>query len=340
METTFFRKKTTQWGAVLCALGLALAMFAIYANALKEPADRTLLKAALDFLLFGATTLLSLGLVSMILDMKGWKDYFEDGLMNIVLRPDYLKRLSPDQLIEYQIEVFKKYYKREDIHQEGRFLRYCLGHIHKYIVEPFREDIREELRVKVASPDRLRISETLRYVCRAGQDGIQERLVWGTNAETLAVESLRFELQMPTGYTGEAGVSGKLEWTKDELDRKEENGLIDYTLDLKPFRQVDRLDVTVQATYLVDPNHFNTWRMIVPSRHVDVAIVYPKEFQLQFIPFLLDTRPDHHTSDPGFFSVEFRSWIMPWSGFAWTLFPRKAAQVQAFIPDELESVAG
>ncbi len=328
METILPRKKTTLWGVAFCTSGVLLALFAVYVNALEQPADRTLMKVSLDLLLFGATTLLSLGLVSMILDMQSWKDYFEDGLMNIVLRPAYLERLSPDQLTDYQIEVFKKYHKRDDIDQEGRFLRYCLNSIHKYIVEPYREEIREALRITVDSPDRLRLAETLSYVCRTGQDGIQEKIIWGTNEETLDVESLRFEVQIPPSYMGELSDFNQLAWTREELDRKETNGLVNYELSLKPFRKVDRLDVTVQATYLVDSNRFNTWRMVVPSRHVDIAIVYPKELELQFIPFLLDTKPDHHTSAPGFFSVEFRSWIMPWSGFAWTLFPSKSAKIE------------
>lgn len=222
METILPRKKTTLWGVAFCTSGVLLALFAVYVNALEQPADRTLMKVSLDLLLFGATTLLSLGLVSMILDMQSWKDYFEDGLMNIVLRPAYLERLSPDQLTDYQIEVFKKYHKRDDIDQEGRFLRYCLNSIHKYIVEPYREEIREALRITVDSPDRLRLAETLSYVCRTGQDGIQEKIIWGTNEETLDVESLRFEVQIPPSYMGELSDFNQLAWTRGAGQKRDQ----------------------------------------------------------------------------------------------------------------------
>lgn len=340
METTFLNKKTTRWGASFCALGLALAALALYVSDVEKPPGRTIASVSLDLVLFGATTLLSLGLVSMILDTEGWRDYFERGLTNIVQRPGFLKTLKPEQLTEYQIEVFKKYYDREDIDQEGRFLRYCLGHIHKYIVEPYREEIRAELRVDADSPERLRISETLSYICRVGKVGIQERLVWGMNEETLAVESLRFELQVPPEVLVPQALPDKRVWTQGELQTEtagEKNGLPEFVLDLKPFQQVDRLGVTIHATYFVDRSRFNTWRMIVPSRHVDVSIVYPRDLRLQFIPFLLDTTPDHRTDDAGFYSVEFRSWIMPWSGFAWKLLPGEPAQEQAVLPAKAEA---
>lgn len=323
METAFWKKKTTIWGGTFCAMAGIMAMFAVYLNTVVRPADGSLGKASLDLLQFGATTLLSLGLVSMILDMKSWKEYFENGLINIMLRPDYLKTQSKEKLTEYQIEVFKKYYEREDIDQEGRFLRYCLGHIHKFITEPYREEIRENLLIEQESSDRMRVSETLRYICRTGEGGIQERLAWGANEETLQLESLRFELHPPPGYPG---TFRKLAWDKGELETSLEGNLPVYWLDLGPFRQVDKLRVKIQATYFVDARRFSTWRMIVPSRDVEVTIRYPEELRLQFIPFLLDSKPDHQKDDPGFYLTEFDSWIMPWSGFAWKLFPREAAE--------------
>jgi hypothetical protein len=335
MEIPFWKKKTTIWGVLFCALGGVMALVAEHLNIVLQPAARSFARASLDLLQFGATTLMSLGLVGMILDMKGWKEYFENGLINIMLRPDYLKTQSKEKLTEYQIEVFKKYYKREDIDQEGRFLRYCLGHIHKFITEPYREEIRENLLIEQESPDRLRVSETLRYVCRSGEGGIQEKLAWGANEETLKLESLRFEVHPPPGHPWNLK---KTEWEVSDLEVSQEGNLPVYWLSLEPFRQVDNLRVKIQASYFVDPKRFSTWRMIVPSRDVEVTIRYPEELRLQFIPFLLDSKPDHQKDDPGFYHTEFDSWIMPWSGFAWKLFPREAAKL-SLLPGELEKPA-
>jgi hypothetical protein len=333
-DIPLWKRKTTHSGLFFSLAGLALAGTAIHMAAYQQREDLTVLRFATDFMMFLATTFFSVGIVSFILDMKGWKEYFEMGLMRIVLRSEFLKKLNSGALKTYQVDVFKRVYDKDDIDQEGRFLRYCLDHIHDYIVQPYREEIRQILKLKPVSPDCLEVLETLRYICRAGRGGIQEHIKWETNKETIDVQDISFELYPPKKKGGRKPVV----LNRDAITKNPPNpdGTISYEYKLDEYRQDDRLEVAIHVRYTVDAAKFCTWRMAFPSRCVDILIMHPPQFEIQFIPFLLDHQPDYVKINADSYSATFDSWIMPMSGFAWRLYP--ADNTQAGVPSRSQEV--
>jgi hypothetical protein len=134
------------------------------------------------------------------------------------------------------------------------------------------------------------------------------------------MESLYVELRPPRKQAGE---KRRILLGIDDLEVHEQpDGSVCYEYDLSPYRSMDSLRVQVVATYIAHQAHFNTWRMVVPSREVELSISYPQEYELQLLPFLLDTEPFEQSDDPGSFTIAFNSWVMPKSGFAWKLLPR------------------
>lgn len=323
-DVPLLRRKTTSSGILFSLAGLAFASIAIHMASHQRREELTIPMFITDFIMFLATTSLSVGIVSFILEMKGWKEYFELGLMRIVLRSEFLKKLNPGALKTYQVDVFKRVYEKDDIDQEGRFLRYCLDHIHDYIVQPYREEIRQILKVEPVSPDRLEVLETLRYVCRAGRGGIQEHIQWETNEETIDVQDITFELYPPK----RKGERKPVILNKDTITKNPSNpyGAFSYEYKLDEYRQDDRLEVAIHVRYTVDAAKFCTWRMAFPSRSVDILIMHPPKFGIQFIPFLLDHQPDYVKRNADSYSATFDSWIMPMSGFAWRLYPADKTQ--------------
>ncbi len=315
LTVDLFARRTALWGVALALAGVAMAGVSVWARS----ADFRQL--VLEMVLISGMAFFSMGLFGIILEMKSWKKYFESGLREIVLQPDFLRKLNPKELIAYQVGVFRTYYGYEDIDKEEGFLRYCLNHIHRYMAEPYREEIRDEIEVTCLDPARIRIRDDLSYVCRPGKEGLQDRLVWQGNAkELLEMESLYVELRPPRKQAGE---KRRILLGIDDLEVHEQpDGSVCYEYDLSPYRSMDSLRVQVVATYIAHQAHFNTWRMVVPSREVELSISYPQEYELQLLPFLLDTEPFEQSDDPGSFTIAFNSWVMPKSGFAWKLLPR------------------
>lgn len=315
--------RRTLWGTGFVIAGLLLAALAVYLNFLVDPSrpvGRSAAQLFFEMLILVGMAFFSMGLFSVILDLKSWKDYFEAGLRRIVLQPEYLKTLSPERLREHQVDIFKTYYSDSDIDHEGRFLRYCLEHIHRYLMQPYRERIYDKITVKPAGPSLFRVTDKLTYACRRIDGSIQSRVFWQANSrEVLKMEDLRVQLRWPRGHkeADRRVILGIQDLTEKQLH----DGSLLFEYDLSQHRQVDGLVVEAEATYLVHDASFNTWRMADPSRDVELRISYPTDLKIQFLPYLIDHDPDEVQDDPGLFIARFKSWIMPKSGFAWKLLP-------------------
>jgi len=313
--------RTMLWGLTLSLVGLLTASISIYLSGLVEASSRSFPHLLFDVLTLIGMAFFSMGIFSILLDTKGWKEYFEAGLKDIILQPEYLKTLSPEKLREHQIDILKTYYQDADIDREGRFLRYCLEHVHRYVVQPYRECIDDRIKVDLLDASLLRITDTLTYKCRRAGGGIQNRVFWQANSrEVLVIEDLKMELRWPR-EPKEA--RRKINFDMTELVPKHKpDGSLYFEYDLSPHSQVDGLIVKIEAVYLVHQASFSTWRMSEPSRDVELSIDYPPEYELQFLSYLLDDEPDDQRHDRGFFYSRYRSWIMPKSGFVWKLLPR------------------
>lgn len=325
---TLEMSRMTRWGIGLGATGFSIAALSAYLSFLAALPESSPARLVFDLLSLTGMVLFALGLLGICLGMKSWKDYLEDILRDAMLRPQYLRTLSPEGLQAHHIEVLKVLCQDIEIDGQGRFLRYCLDHIHKYLAHPYRQDVQVEIKIQPAGPALLRVMETLKYTCRRAGHRTQDRVVWQANSkEVLSVEELKIELRWPRDHrdAGRKIVVGIGELHREDMP----DGSHRYEHRLGRHGMIDGLAVNIQATYLVHPSCFNTWRSSDPSRGVDVWISYPPELELQFLPFVLDNEPGAQQHGRGSLDVRFTSWLMPGSGFAWKLLP-------ADLPEEVQ----
>lgn len=317
---TLGRSRTTRWGIGLGMTGFLIAALSETLSFLAGLPDFSPARLIFDLLSLTGMVLFALGLLGILLGMKSWKDYLADIQRDAVLGHGYLKSLSSEGLRAHHIEILKVICQDMEIDAQGRFLRYCLDRIHKYLAHPYHEDVQVQIKVQPAGPSLLRVVETLKYTSRRGGDRTQDCVVWQANSkEVLSVEELKIELRWPREHrdAGRKIVVGIGELHCEDMP----DGSHRYEHRLGRHGMIDGLAVNIQATYLVHPSSFNTWRSSDPSRGVDVWISYPPELELQFLPFVLDDEPEAQQHARGLLAVRFTSWLMPGSGFAWKLLP-------------------
>lgn len=306
------------WRAVICVIGLLSIMSASLLHHHYNPAEFTAFYLGLKFLEALGLALFVMGLLTLVLDLKHWKEYFEHRLSNIVVGQEYLRELSPEALQKHQIKVFQLYYHDEAISDSG-FVSYCLNKIHGYVVTPYRSNVHDLITINRDAAGHMRVENNLRYELRKAGGRIQSRIGWQANSqEVLQMNELTLELVSPGEGAGSGQVLKRIDI--EGFKREDEpDGSVTYTYDLEPYKDLDGLAVKIKADYYVEPSAFYTWRMIDPSEKVELYIKYPADLKLQFKPFLLEQQPVHQIQDQGFFNINFDSWIMPRSGFVWKL---------------------
>ena len=120
-----------------------------------------------------------IGILNIILETNGWRNYFEDRLKHIVIDHSYLTSLDDGTLRGIQTGVFKALFGDKSIDREGSFLEYFDSNLHKYIGAPYREDVTTEIFCKSHDENRWKISQRVTYTCRRSAKGIQDDVRWG-----------------------------------------------------------------------------------------------------------------------------------------------------------------
>jgi hypothetical protein len=133
--------KPILWSVGFVGGGLILTLLVLYWNSAYEVQPKTLKALSIDFLQVIGLALFMMGTLTVILQVRSWKDYFEDGLSRIVLKQEFLNNLSDEELLALQVKTLKASFKNLDIDREGSFLRYFQQDMNQYLGCPYREDV-------------------------------------------------------------------------------------------------------------------------------------------------------------------------------------------------------
>jgi hypothetical protein len=303
------------WRVSFCFAGLIFAVAAAVLHHVLAPSDLSPAYLALRFLDALGLFLFVMGLLTLVLDLKHWKEYFEHRLSDLVIGQDYLKELSPEALLKQQVKVFQIYYHDEKISDSG-FVGYCLNKIHRFVATPYRSDVHDYINISKAGQEGYRVENNLNYVLRKAGGRIQERIGWQANSmEVRQMDSLTLDL------VGPKPSEEVLEHVEiDGFQCQEDiDGSLTYEYSLERYKDLDGILVKIRAEYYVEPSAFYTWRMIDHSERVELSIHYPSDLEIQFKHFLLEAKPTLEIKNKDSFHITFDSWIMPRSGFAWKL---------------------
>lgn len=314
--------RMTLWGTGLSAAGLLIAAVSLHLRSFGSS------MVLLDLAVLVGMALFAMGVLGIFLGTRIWRSYIEAGLREVVLEPHYLETLSPEGLRDHLIEILKTAHGDRNLGLQGRMLRYCLDNVHKYLVHPYREDVRIGIDVEVADTATIRVTEKLDYTSRQAGGKAQDRIVWEALVnEIAAVLDFRIELRWPRGHP-EHGRKLKVGMEDVEI-RRLPDGSRRFEYALEDLGRLDGLRVRVETVCLAHSSCFHAWRFSDPARGVDLEIAYPSELDLQLLPYLLDRDTAVVQHDKGFACARFDSWILPGGGFAWKLVPR-------YLPDEVQ----
>ncbi len=283
------------------------------------PASGTFSSAFASALTTISVALVGFGIFSFAVDTKNWKDYFAERIKEVVIESDYLNTLDPETLKELQTRLLKAQFKNSAIDKEGSFLNYFHHHLHRFISEPFREDVSTEvlMREHPSQEGLFQVTDKVRYVCRSSGGRIQAHIGWKPDeGEFEEVLSLKITVQYPPHHknAGQKVVIYPIDGSV--LNNDLEAGI---KIPLDKFQDIDSLVVTTESEYVVKLGKFQYWQMAHPTKNFEVTITYPSAYQIQFKTLVLEDVVSQITMYSGYLKFGYGSWALPQSGIAWLI---------------------
>jgi hypothetical protein len=309
------------YAAFFALVGGLLVVIALYLAAVQPPDPVTWRRVWLEFLQTVGISLVIAGVLSIFLDTRHWRSYFQTALREIVVQQDYLDQLSVEELSNLQVQTLKALYRTPDVDREGSFLEHFQKGMQGFIKEPYREDCVSEVILLRTEKGLWLVADSVSYVCRQVGGVIQARVRWAPDkGEFASVDALEVELQLPEAVEGSGNV---LKFDRQTLSKipDVEHG---YGLDLQPWIGTDRLRVTIRARYWVTTHRFQTWQMAHPTRGITLLVKYPEDrVGLQYNTFLESVRAIRVNEEAGYFSLVYNSWVLPSFGVAWNIYTKE-----------------
>lgn len=296
--------------------GLLLILLSLYLDIPSAPmnagieASRGVPHIAVKLLEATGAILFGVGLLNIMLETKDWRDYFEQRIRDLIVDQKYLNILDKETLNSLQTNILKAQFKDEQIDREGSFLNYFHSNLHKYIAEPYREDVTLEVICKMDENADFLIFDRITYVCRRSSTGIQSHIVWLVDEEEYScIETLQIDIQYPYDHERK----GEQERMYDDVPELGK----ELSIPLSDFKDVDGLIVIISSRYKANREKFQYWTMAHPSRSFQITIMFPPEMDLQVKPLVLNPELILTTVNQGYYKAKYDSWMLPESGLAW-----------------------
>jgi hypothetical protein len=262
-------------------------------------------------------TLIGFGLLTLFLEIPDWRNYFADRVKEIVIQQDYLKSLDSRTLDALQDNVLKARFNDPGIDREGSFLSYFHQTLHRYIADPYREDVTAELLCEEVNDSGIKIIEKVTYACRKAGAAIQRNILWSADPdEFLAVDKVKASVQYPYTHKKRGEVVQLFEKTNLDVRGLEKS---EIEQSLESYKEVDGLIVILESHYTVSVQRFQYWQMAHPTRNFQIMVTFPREYKIQMKPLVLNENLCLITNVEGYSSIKYDSWMLPMSGIAWRL---------------------
>lgn len=296
----------TSWGSIV--IGILLVFFALQMRYLTNDMGMAWKDFSITFLINFGIAIFIFGFFSVVIDTKNWREYFAERLKEIVIEQKYLDKMEEDTLKNLQIKIMKALSGGAAVDREGSFLNYFNDNLHRYISEPYREDVSAEIFLREEVDGGLKIFDKVTYYCRRLGKNIQENVKWSPDKdEFLRIESAKVEVQYPDNHQ-KSDLIESLSNDPEEIARG---------ISLEKYKDIDRLTVIVTSVYIVSTERFQYWQMAHPTRNFNMTINYPKDFSIQSKILVLNPAICQITEQPGYLKVKYDSWMLPMSGIAW-----------------------
>jgi hypothetical protein len=260
---------------------------------------------------------LVIGILSILIETSHWIEYFKDRLMEIVVQPKYLEKLSPEELTTLQTESLKAYFKDNSIAGKNGFLQYYQRNIQKFVASPYRTNIQSDIRIEYSNSDndKIMVHEEMSWECRATGGKIQDTVQWEPNAfEFEKVEDLQLIIEHPLISTG------TIYFGKRELEEKFKTNNDGFIFPLREYITLDGLRIKIISDVIVSKNKFLAWRMAHPSRGISLSVRYPQDLNINKELFGIgEDCFEINDKGKGYYKLSSQKWILPDEGIVFEL---------------------
>jgi hypothetical protein len=320
--TTPYISKTKHIITLTTLLIMLIGVFAIFAAAyyavVESPSPGSFSNTFASGLTTLGISLIGFSVFSFALDTRNWRDYFSERIKEIVIDNNYLEMLDPETLKTLQVNALKAQFHNPRLDNEGGFLNYFHVNLHRYISEPYREDVSTEIlmRESSAKPDCFEVVDKVVYVCRASSNRIQESVRWFPDKDEFdEVTKLVVSVQYPENHRER----GKIVTIKDcKVSAEIVNG---FSEPLEAYKEIDGLVVIIESEYTIKKGKFQYWQMANPTRNFDITVTYPPGSRIQFKTLVVEDVVSQITQQDGYLKFKYDSWLLPKSGIAWLITP-------------------
>ena len=257
------------------------------------------------------------GLFNILIDLPGWKQYFEERIKEIIIQQEYLDGLDKDVLKLLETNVLKARLDSSSLDERGSLHNFVRDHVQRFLPLPFFEDAHAEVIYEPVSQGALLVTDKVSYTCRAMDGKIERQMKWkAVETAFREVRGIRFHGTYPAGHPreGETVELAKAAAGERELVHR-----------LEDMNAIDGMRIGLVASYVIDEHKMQVWELERPVNGVEVTLKFPEEYTPSFAGFLpVQSAPP--TVGPGYFHFRYVDWTLKDCGFAWQLhrLPAKA----------------
>lgn len=295
-----------------------------------------------------SSSLISLGLIGVILQLKDTKDYFGEALSALVIKENYIEKLSREQLKSLQKKILEKLFENNgELDRENSFYKFYNRKIESYIGRPYREKFHntiaitehpegEELRqTNNQSEGKYLVNDIVSYQCRSMGKNLHADVKWVASKDEI------FEIKDFSVYLNKTKIFD-LEDTKRKgpIDFKVantmKNGLkiikcegfenckngVNIHLDFTEYKSEseifasDGCVVSVQASYIATNFKTIAAKLLEPTKDYSLTVTHPQNLKSKVEAYGFEPASKYydHREFSGGFSMSFGGWLLPESG--------------------------
>jgi len=327
-------KKRFGLGFVWILIGFLLVVTKLYLDSLVFHANIILYLKELIVQL--GIAFLTMGIISIIVQFKEWKSYFQERLKDIVMDQSYLNNLNKEELLNIQINILKSLYKGSDIEKVGSFSQYLQTRIQRHVCTPFRDHVGYSVDILECDndPDCFIVNETLTYTCKSVNNIIQDDIYWTwTDDEIKELISVDISVKCPDYFhniycqkckSNNNCTSGIISLTKKHLDENyktvESNRYHGYAIKIDDIvKPVDGLQITILSSIKSRKNTLFSWSMIIPTKDITMFIKFPNGYKLESFIGGLENIEYSETFNGNMYTFVREGWLLPMAGIAFKL---------------------
>lgn len=313
------KNKPIVWGIIILLIGIIITIISLVIDSTPDQLTH-ILHVVIKLLEHLGIALIVIGFAGIILDFRDWKNYFQERLADIIVDKNYLVTLDKTELIALQVATLKAFFATDDIDREGSFLNYFQSKIHNLIGSPYRESVNMTIIVEEIDESTFKITEQITYVCRKVGDQIQDAIVWGLDEiEDTSITDVKFKIKCPDDYISQCASKCDQHDTCGSLIQLPSEAVNDhiFKVDLELYKNIDRLQVAVEAAYTTAKMSFYTIGMAHPTKGFSLTVIFPETLRIRLDTYGLQQNYIYKRENKGTLTLGYNSWILPDNGVAY-----------------------